>query len=181
MAIRVKAQQRNISFAKGVEDWQFVMNSEVYSRLSEEKVIAEAALRSGIARGSIQAAYAAIAEVISAWATEGHSVSIPGLGTMRFGLKANAVKDVEDVSTSLIKARKVVFTPSRDIKDALADTSIQIQCYDKDGVLIKNVTNNNGTVEDEEEDDPSTGGNTGGGSNTPSGGEDDDDEGGLAG
>ena len=100
---------------------------------------------------------------------------------MRFGLKANAVKDVEDVSTSLIKARKVVFTPSRDIKDALADTSIQIQCYDKDGVLIKNVTNNNGTVEDEEEDDPSTGGNTGGGSNTPSGGEDDDDEGGLAG
>ena len=29
--------------------------------------------------------------VIKAWATEGHSVAIPGLGTMRFGLRAKSV------------------------------------------------------------------------------------------
>ena len=33
-------------------------------------------------------------EVIKAWATEGHSVAIPGHGTMRFGLSAKSVADV---------------------------------------------------------------------------------------
>ena len=32
-------------------------------------------------------------EVIKAWATEGHSVALPGLGTMRFGLSAKSVAD----------------------------------------------------------------------------------------
>ena len=40
------------------------------------------ALRSGIAKGAINAAWDAIGEVIKAWATEGHSVAVPGLGTM---------------------------------------------------------------------------------------------------
>ena len=41
------------------------------------------ALRSGIPKGAINAAWDAIGEVIKAWATEGHSVAVPGLGTMR--------------------------------------------------------------------------------------------------
>ena len=39
-------------------------------------------------------------EVIKAWATEGHSVTLPGLGTMRFGLSAKSVADVNEVKSS---------------------------------------------------------------------------------
>jgi len=60
-----------------------VLQPELYSKLSQSKVITEAALRSGISKGAINAAWDAIGEVIKAWATEGHAVAIPGLGTMR--------------------------------------------------------------------------------------------------
>ena len=137
------------------------MSAEIYSTLKEDKVVSEAAIRSGISRGSINAAWEAIGDVIRAWATEGHSVAVPGLGTMRFGVQATAVENVEDVSTSLIKTRKVIFTPNTDIKDELKNTSINITCYDKDGNVIKQVTSTDpGEVEEGEEttDPDGTGG-----------------------
>ena len=81
MAIKVKAIERNVSFTKGEEKWAYVLQADLYSKLSADKVIQEAALRSGINRGSINAAWDAIGEVIKAWATEGHSVAVPGLGS----------------------------------------------------------------------------------------------------
>ena len=71
---------------KNAEKWAYVLQADLYNKLSQSKVIQEAALRSGIAKGAINAAWDAIGEVIKAWATEGHSVAVPGLGTMRFGL-----------------------------------------------------------------------------------------------
>ena len=81
MAIKVKAIERNVSFTKGEEKWAYVLQADLYSKLTADKVIQEAALRSGISRGSINAAWDAIGEVIKAWATEGHSVAVPGLGS----------------------------------------------------------------------------------------------------
>ena len=119
-----------------------IVENAVIRRVKEDKVISEAAMRSGIPKGSINAAWNAIGDVIKAWATEGHSVPIPGLGTMRFSVQADAVESVEDVKTALISKRKVIFTPSVDIKQELKETSISITCYDKDGNLIKQVTSN---------------------------------------
>ena len=59
--LKLKAIERNISFEKGKEKWAYVLQPELYSRLSEAKTIQEAALRSGISKGTISAAYAAIA------------------------------------------------------------------------------------------------------------------------
>ena len=69
-------------FDKNSEKWAYVLQADLYNKLSQSKVIQEAALRSGIAKGAINAAWDAIGEVIKAWATEGHSVAVPGLGTM---------------------------------------------------------------------------------------------------
>ena len=60
-------------------------------------------------------------------------MALPGLGTMRFGLRAKAVEDVNDVKASLIKTRRIIFTPTQELKDELADTAIQITCYDRNG------------------------------------------------
>jgi len=154
MAIKVKAVERNVSFDKNKEKWAYVMQPDLYSKLSQSKVISEASLRSGITRGSINAAWDAIGEVIKAWATEGHSVAIPGLGSMRFGLRASSVADVNKVGTSLITSRRVIFVPNVDIKDELARTAINITCYDRNGELVKRVTSSDeGNVEDPEEGD----------------------------
>ena len=185
MAIKVKAVERNVSFDKNSEKWAYVLQADLYNKLSQSKVIQEAALRSGIAKGAINAAWDAIGEVIKAWATEGHSVAVPGLGTMRFGLRSKSIADVNKVGSDLITTRRVIFTPNVEIKDELARTSINITCYDRNGNVVKRVTSSDdGTVEDPEENNEnenqnengsqsgSQNGSSNGGSETPSGGGD---------
>ncbi len=167
MAIKVKAMERNVSFEKGTEKWAFVLQAEIYSRLSDTKVIQEAAQRSGISRGAIGAAWEAIGEVIRAWATEGHSVAVPGLGTMRFGVRATSVEKVDEVGPELITSRRVIFTPNVEIKDELARTAIQITCYDRNGDIIKQVTSDDDGSVDDTDDSGST---SGGGSSENEGG-----------
>lgn len=152
MAIKVKARETLIKVGPYQNTYRFVLNAELYSMLSSSKVIAEAALRSGLSKGVMNAAWEAIGNVISAWATEGHSVAIPGLGTMRFGLNAKSVAKVDDVSSELITTRKVIYTPSASIKQELKNTSVSITCYDRDGKIIKTVTStDDGEVEEPKE------------------------------
>ena len=166
MALKVKAVEKKVKFSKndpGV--WRYVMSPDLYIALSQEKVIKEAALRSGVSRGVMQACWDAAGEVIKAWATEGHSVALPGLGSMRFGLRAKSVEDVNDVKTSLIKTRRIIFTPAVDLKDELKNTAIQITCIDRNGNEVKRVTSADaGTIEDPEANengDSQTGDNSG--------------------
>ena len=175
MALKVKAVERLVKFTKtGEGTLRYVMQPELYTALSQSKVIKEAALRSGVSRGVMQACWDAAGEVIKAWATEGHSVALPGLGTMRFGLRAKSVEDVNDVKSSLITSRRIIFTPSVDLKDELANTAVQITCYDRNGELVKRVTSDAGEVEDNDDEEnggstntgENTGGNNGGSTNT---------------
>jgi predicted histone-like DNA-binding protein len=176
MALKVKAVERLVKFSK--EDagtYRYVMTPELYIALNQAKVIREAALRSGVSQGVMKACWDAAGEVIKAWATEGHSVALPGLGTMRFGLRAKSVEKVEDVKAGLISSRRIVFTPTQDLKDELASTAIQITCYDRNGDVVKRVTSADaGTVEDPEGDNSQNGSGTEnqGGDNTQSGGGD---------
>ncbi|MBO7068367.1 MAG: HU family DNA-binding protein [Bacteroidaceae bacterium] len=152
--IQIKAKQQNVSFEKNVEKLAFVLSAHLYNTLDSSKVIEEAAKRSGISEGVIKAAWDAAGEVIRTWATEGHNVPLPGLGSMRFGVRSKSVQNVEDVKTSLITARRVIFTPSKEVKDELLDTKIAITCYDKDGKIVKRVTSaDDNTIEDENENE----------------------------
>lgn len=173
MAINLKAKETLIQVGELKGKYRFVLGTELYSKLSESKVIKEAALRSGVSRGVMQACWDAAGEVIKAWATEGHSVAIPGLGTMRFGVRAKSVETVAEVASGLITARRVIFTPNVDIKEELQRTAIQITCYDKDGKVIKNVTSGDGgSVEDPDNTPGGGSGTNGGGSGTNGGGSD---------
>ena len=187
MALKVKAVERLLKFSNNENDpgvYRYVLKPDLYTSLSQAKVIKEAALRSGVSRGVMQACWDAAGEVIKAWATEGHSVALPGLGTMRFGLRSKAVEKVEDVKTGLIETRRIIFTPSVDLKDELKNTTIQITCIDRTGKEVKRVNSSDeGNIEDPENQGGenqngssqseatngssagSEGGNTGGGNN----------------
>ena len=168
MAIKVIAQLREVKLGKNPGK-KFVMRPDLYSPIQEKKVFSEASTHSGISAGVIKAAWDAAGEVIRTWATEGHSVPLPGLGTMRFGVRSKAVENLEDVKTSLISVRRIIFTPNVDVKDELKNTSIQITCLDEEGNVLKRVTSgDSGDIEDPE-NGSSTGSETGGG-NTNQGG-----------
>ena len=169
MALKVKAQEKLQKIGTYAGKYRYIMMPELYTSLSQDKVIKEAALRSGVSKGIMQACWDAAGEVIKAWATEGHSVALPGLGTMRFGLRAKSVEKVEDVKAGLITSRRIIFTPAVELKDELAATAVQISCYDRDGKEVKRVTSTSGEVEDPENDQPTNGGGNGGGNTQPSG------------
>ena len=139
MGINLKARESLIQVGKYAGTYRYVLSPVIYNKLSASKVIQEAAIRSSINRGVLNAAWDAIGSVIQSWATEGHSVAIPGLGTMRFGVKAASASTIEKVSSDLITARKVIFTPSMDIKNELRTTSVSIACYDRNGQLVKTI------------------------------------------
>jgi len=186
MALKVKAVEKLLKFDKETEGhYRYVLKPELYTQLSQAKVIREAAQRSGVMPGVMKACWDAAGDVIKAWATEGHSVAIPGLGTMRFGLRSKAVESVNDVKTGLIATRRIIFTPSVELKDELANTAIQITCIDRTGKEVKRVNSgDSGEVEDPENPQnqnenqnnggsntsSSQGGNTGGGGSQDSGG-----------
>ena len=180
MAIKVIAQLREVKLGKNPGK-KFVMRPDLYVPIAEKKVFAEAATHSGISAGVIKAAWDAAGEVIRTWATEGHSIPLPGLGTMRFGVRSKAVEKLEDVKANLISVRRIIFTPNVDVKDELKNTSIQITCLDEDGNVLKRVTSgDSGDIEDNENEN---GGNTnsGSGSGSGSGSEGGDNNGGNTG
>ena len=167
MGIKVKAIERNVAFEKGKQKWAFVMQADLYSQLNASKVIEEAAIRSGLPKAVINAGWTAIGDVIAAWATEGHSVAVPGLGSLRFGLNSTAVEDVNKVSTNLITRRYIIFVPNTEIKKQLEETSVSITCYDRNGKVVKQVTS---TDKPSGDDNPGGGGNTEGGGTDSGGG-----------
>ena len=170
MAIKVKAKETLFHVGLYAGTYRYVLAADLYSQLSSAKVITEAALRSGLSKGVMNAAWEAIGDVISAWATEGHSVAIPGLGSMRFGLNAKSVGSVDEVSSGLITTRKVIFAPNSTIKNELKNTSISITCYDRNGQVIKTVSSQD-AGEVEENDTTNNGSEQqGSGSNTEQGG-----------
>ena len=182
MAIKVIAQRRVLKIGKNPGVKKFVMRPDLYIPIQEKKVFSEAATHSGISEGVIKAAWYAAGEVIRTWATEGHSVPLPGLGTVRFGVRSKAVEELDEVKTALISVRRIIFTPNVELKDELKNTSIQITCLDEDGNVLKRVTSSDsGDVEDSEgsgSTDDNTGSSTtnptttdpnGGGSNTGGG------------
>ena len=180
MAIKVIAQRREVKLGKNPGK-KFVMRPDLYIPIAEKKVFAEASTHSGISAGVIKAAWDAAGEVIRTWATEGHSVPLPGLGTMRFGVRSKAVENLEDVKANLISVRRIIFTPNVDVKDELKNTSIQITCLDEDGNVLKRVTSgDSGDVEDPENTEnggttstePNQGGENNGGGDNGGGGDD---------
>ena len=164
MAMKVKAVEKLLKFDKNSAGvYRYVMSPEMYLSLNQKKVIKEAALRSGVSQGVMQACWDAAGEVIKAWATEGHSVALPGLGTMRFGLRSKSVEDVNKVKSSLITSRRIIFTPDTDLKEELKNTAIVITCYDRDGKEVKRVTStDDAEVEDPENPNVNPNDNTGG-------------------
>ena len=166
MAIKVIAQRREVKLGKN-PGMKFVMRPDLYIPIQEKKVFAEASTHSGISSGVIKAAWDAAGEVLRTWATEGHSVPLPGLGTMRFGVRSKAVEKLEDVKANLITTRRIVFTPSVEVKDELKNTAIQITCLDEEGNILKRVTSgDSGEVEDTEQNGENSGGENSGGENT---------------
>lgn len=63
MSINLKAKETQVQVGDLKGQYRYMLSTEMYNKLSESKVIKEAALRSGISRGVMQACWDAAGEV----------------------------------------------------------------------------------------------------------------------
>ena len=137
MALNINSKLTTIKLGPHKDEEMYVMKVNHYNTLNAEKVIQYASDTSNIPKAVLRASWEALGSAITAWTLEGHIVEIPGLGNIRAEVRAKAQSRAEDVSESDIFRRKLLLTPTKEIKDALNATPVNITCYDRDGNVIK--------------------------------------------
>ena len=77
------------------------------------------AAKSFLARGAVMNVIENMVDEIPRYLTEGYSVNLTNLGTLRLSLSSEGVNDPKDFATENIKSTRVVFTPSPEFKKIL--------------------------------------------------------------
>lgn len=137
MALNISSKLTTIKLGPHKDEEMYVMKVNHYNTLNAEKVIQYASDTSNIPKAVLRASWEALGSAITAWTLEGHIVEIPGLGNIRTEVRAKAQSKAEDVTESDIFRRKLLLTPTKEIKDALNATPVNITCYDRDGNVIE--------------------------------------------
>ena len=112
-----------------------------YSTVGDEKIIRYASETSNIPKAVLRASWEALGQAITSWVLEGHIVEVPGLGNIRAEVRAKAQSKAEDVTESDILRRKLLLTPTKEIKDVLNTTPVRITCFDRKGNEVKRENN----------------------------------------
>ena len=137
MALKITSKQTTIKLGPHKGEEMYVMKVDHYSTLGAEKIIRYASETCGIPKAALRQAWEALGSVITAWVLEGHIVEIPGLGNIRAEVRAKAQYKPGDVTESDIFRRKLLLTPTKEIKDALNATPVRITCCDREGDEVK--------------------------------------------
>ena len=137
MALNITSKQTTIKLGPHKGEEMYVMKVDHYSTLGAEKIIRYASETSNIPKAALRQAWEALGQAITSWVLEGHIVEVPGLGNIRAEVRAKAQSKAKDVSADDIFRRKLLLTPTKEIKAALNATSVRITCRDREGNEVK--------------------------------------------
>lgn len=157
MAVKVNAKETLMKVGKYKDTYRYVMRVDNYAKVDEKNILAEAATHSGLSKGQVRAAWESIKELVGIYVTEGLSVSLPGLGTMRMGISAKSVSESKDIKDKLIKRRRIVFTPDVEIKSKINNAAISIVALDRKGFVIDRKPDNGGNLVPDDDDNMTEG------------------------
>ena len=141
MSLNITSKQTTIKLGPHKGEEMYVMKVSHYSTLGAEKIIEYASETSNIPKAVLRASWEALGQAITSWVLEGHIVEVPGLGNIRAEVRAKAQSKAEDVTESDIFRRKLLLTPTKEIKNALNSTPININCFDSEGNEMKKESN----------------------------------------
>lgn len=105
----------------------YVSRHVTFSRIPTEELIQHASRASGIPEPIMGASFAAIATQVEELLMNGHSISLGNIGTMRMGVSCKAAKSAEEVSSTNVRVRRILVTPSVSLKAKLNQVNIETE------------------------------------------------------
>lgn len=97
-----------------------------YSTLSDADVIKMASDDSGITQSQIEQCLVALEKQLEQMLLNGHSIDLGPLGIMRFVIGGKAPENADDVTTDLVKRRRILLKPSKEFREAIKKVSIEV-------------------------------------------------------
>lgn len=97
-----------------------------YSTIGIDEICDYVASDSTLPRAYVAAVAEGIFKQIEEMLLNGHSIKLPNLGTLRFSLSAKARKTVEEAGATAVYRRRIIFTPSVHLKEAIRSTSLNV-------------------------------------------------------
>ena len=110
-----------------VNDNRVVAHAVRYSTVKGDEVVAYATRSSHIPESTLLACTLAIREAISYFVLNGHHVNLGKFGILGIRSSQKSATDAEEVSARLVKRVTIGFTPSVEIKNAIAQLHIETE------------------------------------------------------
>ena len=98
-----------------------------YSTVKGDEIVSYASQSSHIPESTLRASTLAVREAISYFVLNGHHVNLGKFGILGIRSKQQSAVDYEQVSASLVKRITIGYTPSVEIKQALALLKIETE------------------------------------------------------
>ena len=125
--IVLNAKKRKIGFSKKVA---YVTRAVRYNTIGTDELVTHASADSGVSKAMLKATFEAIMQEIQQLVLNGHSVQLGDLGTLQFSISCKSVEDKEDLSTDLIKTRRMLFRASSKLRDEMNDVKFDTVIID---------------------------------------------------
>lgn len=78
-------------------------------------------------KAMMRASFDAIMLQVKELLLNGHGIQLGDLGTFRFSIKCKSVDNAEDISVNNVKRRRIIFTPSSDMRNAIKRVKMEIE------------------------------------------------------
>ena len=115
--IKAKGKMQRLAV---VDDNRVVGRAMRYSTVKGDQLVSYASQSSHIPESTLLACTLAMREAISYFVLNGHHVDLDKFGILSVRSKQKAVDDAEQVNADLVTHLTVGFTPSKEIKEAIA-------------------------------------------------------------
>ena len=125
--IVLNAKKRKIGFSKKVA---YVTRAVRYNTIGTDELVTHASADSGVSKAMLKATFEAIMQEIQQLVLNGHSIQLGDLGTLQFSISCKSVEDKEDLSTDLIKTRRMLFRASSKLRDEMNDVKFDTVIID---------------------------------------------------
>ena len=104
----------------------------MYSNVGHDELISYMQRNANIGRATAVAAVDVFVKVFQAWVMNGHAIRVPELGTFSLSAKTKSVASRGKADASVIRRRRVRFTPLKHLKESARSTRFQGIVVDDD-------------------------------------------------